>query len=751
MTNGVTRVRQSPAPDALLRAAFRDARPTERALWDALRNSTPRESHVISVDAIVTDPSVRGAFLRWFLLEAIPAKKLPIIRVDLQGVSIEGCLDLAGAKLEYLLQFRTCNFRDTIDLSASRIFGFDLFGGSAMKICGDRLIATGSLRLCGAREHGDSEGPEIVRIQLHGAKISGNLDLRRATLTNADPQHDDDIPLFADGLTVSGNLLLSDGFRASGEIRLNGSKIQRNLDCTTARLIASDDYSLSAAGAEITGSVYLCYEASDDPAEPGRPFISIGRLRFDGAKIQGDLDCTGGHFRAKAFHGVPADVEEEDFYAITANDATIGADVRFESDENREGSFIANGVVRIINTRIGGDFSCVGAKFKFAGEEALEADGITVSGTTFLDRVKSDGILRLLQANLKQGLSIRGARFNPTVACRNCFGQNTLIRRELDGTACGIYAPSVTVGGTFTWTEVVKAGGTKRNPFWLYLPGGRADEFEDDQRSWTALGRFEITDFVPARLPTLTDQRRLPRIDREYAMLNGGFIGNWILGLRAFWRALREPEDRAPDITYAAARFRPQPYIQLARTLRAAGYDTDAKDVLVHLERNRTRYSELDPGRQLWRWLLDATLRYGYSPFRPVIILLVWALACSVIFQTAYDNGKIISIKELQATSSAQSSSLPRGPSISFNPLIYAIDTLVPIVDLNQKKNWIVNPLSPDQETPEQASWASSPGRVWAFLPQGTGAVIVFNTFFGWLMTTLFAAGISGLLRTRDA
>jgi hypothetical protein len=122
-----------------------------------------------------------------------------------------------------------------------------------------------------------------------------------------------------------------------------------------------------------------------------------------------------------------------------------------------------------------------------------------------------------------------------------------------------------------------------------------------------------------------------------------------------------------------------------------------------------------------------------------------------VIFQTAYDNGKIISIKELQATSSAQSSSLPRGPSISFNPLIYAIDTLVPIVDLNQKKNWIVNPLSPDQETPEPASWADSPGRVWAFLPQGTGLVIVFNTFFGWLMTTLFAAGISGLLRTRDA
>jgi hypothetical protein len=393
----------------------------------------------------------------------------------------------------------------------------------------------------------------------------------------------------------------------------------------------------------------------------------------------------------------------------------------------------------------------VGAKFKFAGEEALWADGITVSGTTFFDRVKSDGILRLLQANLKQGFSIRNAKFDPTGECGDCLGEDTLIRRELDGTACGIYAPSVTIGGTFAWAEVAKAAGAKRNPFWLYLPGGRADELEDDQSSWTALDRFEITDFVPARLPNLTDQRRLSQIDREYAILNGGYISNWILGLRGFWRALQDPEDKAADITYAAARFRPQPYIQLARTLRAAGYDTAAKDVLVHLERNRTRYSELDYGRQLWRWLLDATLRYGYAPFRPVIILLVWALACSVIFQTAYDNGRIVSIKELQATSSGQGTSSQRGPSISFAPLIYAIDTLVPIVDLNQKKNWIVNPLSRHQEAPELASWASSPSRVFDFLPQGTGAVIVFNTFFGWLMTTLFAAGISGLLRTRDA
>ena len=28
------------------------------------------------------------------------------------------------------------------------------------------------------------------------------------------------------------------------------------------------------------------------------------------------------------------------------------------------------------------------------------------------------------------------------------------------------------------------------------------------------------------------------------------------------------------------------------------------------------------------------------------------------------------------------------------------------------------------------------------------GALLMFNTFFGWLMTTLFVAGVSGLIRT---
>jgi hypothetical protein len=144
--------------------------------------------------------------------------------------------------------------------------------------------------------------------------------------------------------------------------------------------------------------------------------------------------------------------------------------------------------------------------------------------------------------------------------------------------------------------------------------------------------------------------------------------------------------DRAP-FDDLVKQFSPQPYIQLGKIFRAAGYETSSKAVLTRLERNRTRYSDIGFFFRLWRWLLDVLLRYGYSPFRPVLILIAWALFSAVVFQAAYDQNQIIAARDNQAI---QTASDPR-PRTAFNAVVYAVDTLVPIVDLNQKR---VGPLS---------------------------------------------------------
>jgi hypothetical protein len=84
-----------------------------------------------------------------------------------------------------------------------------------------------------------------------------------------------------------------------------------------------------------------------------------------------------------------------------------------------------------------------------------------------------------------------------------------------------------------------------------------------------------------------------------------------------------------------------------------------------------------------------------------------------------------------------------------FNALLYSVDTLLPIVDFNQKKSWTVETIgdAPKLPPPAPISYAESFDQVWYSLPRpGASLLLVVNTFFGWLMTTLFAAGISGLL-----
>jgi hypothetical protein len=87
---------------------------------------------------------------------------------------------------------------------------------------------------------------------------------------------------------------------------------------------------------------------------------------------------------------------------------------------------------------------------------------------------------------------------------------------------------------------------------------------------------------------------------------------------------------------------------------------------------------------------------------------------------------------------------------VPFNAIVYAVDTLVPIVDLGQKKNWTVTTLSSISDDPnERVTYWEEFFRIWQTFPnQFIALLLIFNTFFGWFMTTLFAAGVSGLLRT---
>lgn len=399
------------------------------------------------------------------------------------------------------------------------------------------------------------------------------------------------MPLFADGLTVDGNVLLGNRFAADGEIRLNGSRISRNLDCSGASLRSARRHSLSAAGAVVKGSAY--FSKLETPTGPPIGFSSVGTIRLDGAKIEGDLDVGGGIFTAAPMdHGRAfPNPEEDDWYVIRGDGLQVDGDVLFMKQCEMHGS------VRFINARVGGDFVCEAARFDFPGEETLVADGINISGTTFVhEGTVTNGIFRFVQATFRQGFRARRVTFDLTGHYRGRFDNRQLITELYDLAddaaaqprgLCGIYAPRADVTGTFLWLNIERSPADRAGQydFWLYLFGSTVDAVQDQEASWSRLDRFDVTGCKYARIamPSNDFDWRLRQLDHQYAILNRATrIGNWRLAFAIM-------AGRAARLDEAIRRFKPQPYIQLARVVREGGHEAAENEILVQLERNRTR------------------------------------------------------------------------------------------------------------------------------------------------------------------
>jgi hypothetical protein len=718
-------------------------------------------------------PYLTGQFLRWLLLEAVPGYAA-VTQVLLHGVTVITDVDLAGVQTGLQLRFVDCHFTGRIDLNDASVGGLALISGRAWRIDADRLNTTGSVEIRHPAENEPRTGKFTYDaftigywLRLCGAEIRGNLDMRGCVLeglTGNDPR----VPLFADGLTVKSNILLSDGFRADGEIRLNGAQISRNLDCSGGTISNPRGYTLAAAGAKVDGTVYLCRTPSWTTYQRRFPFTSTGTVRLEGATIQGDLDCSGSRFIAGPFltpNVRPPAEERERLYAINAEGINVGATVKFR-DTDEGDIFSVQGAIQLISAKIGGDLNCMGARFDFPGEELLVADGMVVDGTTFFKGAYVNGLLRLAHVNLKDGLYLDQMEFDTMPPCRDWFGDDNVSRRELGPNARGVYARQATVGGNFRWESNRKILSRRPAPtnYWLYLEGSKTDIVRDDPDSWQRLDHFNVDGCSYSRFSNPSDYRwRVDELDRQYATLNGRprRTALWALwnacARKKTWRWLQNEFPFLPGtyqgLANAVTAFKPQPYLQLARTFRNAGYEKTANNILVRFQRNKTRYGDLGILGQIGRWLVDIFVQYGFAPFRPLNILVCWAVVSAVVFQLAYLDGKILPIKD-------QPQVRPK-----FNTLLYAADTLVPFVDFNQKKSWTVEvigdptpPVRPPRSMPPppELSVTESVGAYWQALKdvfgelpgRGAALLLVFNTFFGWLMTSFLIAGVGGLLRT---
>ena len=151
--------------------------------------------------------------IAWLCTDA-PASALVTHRgIRLELARIDENLDLDWAKVPFPLIFRRCAFSGPISLRFAKVPWLSFVGTHPHALNADGLKVEGDVFLTGGFK---AEG----EVRLLGATIGGNLECDGGTFTNPEGR-----ARSADGLKVEGSVFLRDGFKAEGEVDFRNGAI----------------------------------------------------------------------------------------------------------------------------------------------------------------------------------------------------------------------------------------------------------------------------------------------------------------------------------------------------------------------------------------------------------------------------------------------------------------------------------------------------------------------------------------------
>jgi hypothetical protein len=231
------------------------------------------------------DNVIRSDLLRFAILGGDQFNPVHERGVFLVGGWIGGRLDLDNTNVISRIGLISCRFEDALCIRDATLAGLYLNGSLLPGLLAERMVVKGSVILRDAFV-------SSKEIRLLGAKIGGDLDCLGSSFSNCD-DHGNVIgnTIHADLISVEGSILFRDGFSSLGTIRLLGAKIGGDLDCFGGFFSNSDKdanalgEAIFADGIVIGGSVLFT-----------NGFTSVGEVRIKGARIERNLECTGGIF-----------------------------------------------------------------------------------------------------------------------------------------------------------------------------------------------------------------------------------------------------------------------------------------------------------------------------------------------------------------------------------------------------------------------------------------------------------------------
>jgi hypothetical protein len=176
--------------------------------------------------------------------------------------------------------------------------------------------------------------------------------------------------------------------------------------------------------------------------------------------------------------------------------------------------------------------------------------------------------------------------------------------------------------------------------------------------------------------------------------------------------------------------FHPQPYRELVNMLRYAGDETGAIRVLVAAE--DSRYAQFGRVGAIWGWFLKWTIGYGHRP----LLTLLWAALIMII---GYVLVRLASGAGVMRPTYPENHPADDSRYEVLHPLLYSLDVFLPFVDLHQEHYWW-----PDERAAGDVNLIGI-----TFSVRGRFVLMYLWTqiVLGWLLSAIFVAGVTGLLR----
>jgi hypothetical protein len=395
VTNSIAKTTPGDILVILAKKHFHDLSYAEEGMfWEAanggalyVADHSDKENSLTNSSNWKKDRVIRADRIEWLCTDPDASAQVTRKGVELDGVRVDGDLDLTLTSVRFPFFAEDCVFTGDIQMEGCKLCAFGLSHVYIRNLDASEAQIENGVKL----ENGFKA---VGCVNFSSTTIGGGFSCAGGQFINSNS-----IALNMNRANIKGDVFLCDGFRADGQVVFTDTTIDGNFDCGSGIGGHLKSYSTNIYG------VYAL-EASDIKiggyAALNNGFEADGGADLSGATIGGALNCTVGQFmhsNSIALYLIRADIKGNVFLCD---------------------GFRADGQVVFTDATIDGNFDCgsgIGGHLKFYSTQtnavgavfALEASGVKIGGYAALNnRLEVDGGVDLSDATIGEWLNCNG-------------------------------------------------------------------------------------------------------------------------------------------------------------------------------------------------------------------------------------------------------------------------------------------------------------------------------------------------------